>query len=421
MKTGISRRMTAVLSILLLPLVLSACDALAGGPEWMGTSVDSAGITMVSNPESSMWRDGDAWTLEEDLSIGTVAGEPEYQFGQIGGFDVDAAGNLYVLDIQAQEVRVFDAQGGYVRTLGGPGGGPGEIGMPAVGIFIRPDGTVAVPDIGNQRVNLYDADGNPAGENALDLTGGIPLRWSLFTDGRLMAQLRGLDIPGIDALEGGDPIVIYGADGSVEDTLMTLPKGESIELSNPNAPQIKLFVPEPLWDMADDGTIFTAMNDDYRVKVHSADAAVTRIITKPFERKPVSEMEKAAIRSAVEEQMVTLGAPPQAVQVIMQGLTIGDYYPAFGLLGAGPSGSVWVQRIKSAADMAEGEAEDFNIQNVGSPEWEVFDAEGRYLGVVVLPDRFTPAMITEDLVYGIWLDELDVQYVKRLRIVRPDA
>jgi hypothetical protein len=71
--------------------------------------------------------------------------------------------------------------------------------------------------------------------------------------------------------------------------------------------------------------------------------------------------------------------------------------------------------------MAEGEAEDFNIQNVGSPEWEVFDAEGRYLGVVELPARFTPAKIMEDAVYGIWLDELDVQYVKRLRIVRPDA
>ena len=132
-------------------------------------------------------------------------------------------------------------------------------------------------------------------------------------------------------------------------------------------------------------------------------------------------MEKAAIRSAVQEQMETLGAPPQAVQVIMQGLTIGDFYPAFGLLGAGPSGSVWVQRIRSAADMAGGEDEDFDVQNVGSPEWEVFDAEGRYLGVVELPARFTPAKITEDAVYGIWLDELDVQYVKRLSIVKPDA
>ena len=421
MKAGISRRTRAVLFILLLPLVLSACDALAGGPEWMGTTTDSAGIALVSNPEASVWRNGDAWTLEDELTIGTVAGEPEYQFGQLGGLDVDDAGNLYVLDIQAQEVRVFDDEGSYLRTLGGPGGGPGEIGMPATGVFIRPDGSVAVPDLGNQRVNLYDTDGNTAGEYALDLTGGIPLRWNLYTDGRLMAQLRGLDIPGMDALEGGDPIVIYGADGTVEDTLLTLPKGQSIELSNPNAPQIKIFVPEPLWDLADDGSIFSAMNNDYRIKVRSSDGAVTRIITKPFERKPVSEMEKAAVRSAVQEQMETLGAPPQAVQVIMQGLTIGDFYPAFGLLGAGPSGSVWVQRIRSAADMGEGEAEDFDVQNVGSPEWEVFDAEGHYLGVVELPARFTPAKITEDAVYGIWRDELDVQYVKRLSIVKPDA
>jgi hypothetical protein len=55
-------------------------------------------------------------------------------------------------------------------------------------------------------------------------------------------------------------------------------------------------------------------------------------------------------------------------------------------------------------------------QDLGSSEFDVFDAEGRYLGMVAMPDRFTPLRFVGDAVYGVWQDELDVQYVVRLRI-----
>jgi hypothetical protein len=74
------------------------------------------------------------------------------------------------------------------------------------------------------------------------------------------------------------------------------------------------------------------------------------------------------------------------------------------------------------ADLTEEEMADFNIQDLGAPDWDVFDADGRYLGVVSMPQRFSPRGLREDKVYGVWRDELDVQYVTRLRIVGiPDA
>jgi hypothetical protein len=54
---------------------------------------------------------------------------------------------------------------------------------------------------------------------------------------------------------------------------------------------------------------------------------------------------------------------------------------------------------------------------VGAPDWDVFDSEGRYLGVVTLPDRFEPVEFAEEDVYGVWRDELDVEYVMRLKVV----
>jgi hypothetical protein len=57
------------------------------------------------------------------------------------------------------------------------------------------------------------------------------------------------------------------------------------------------------------------------------------------------------------------------------------------------------------------------LQQIGSPRWDVFDAEGRFLGTVDTPGGFTPRLFRRDRIYGVWQDEFDVQYVMRLRIV----
>ena len=51
----------------------------------------------------------------------------------------------------------------------------------------------------------------------------------------------------------------------------------------------------------------------------------------------------------------------------------------------------------------------------------MFDNEGRFLGVVSMPRRFQPVLFVDDKIYGIQRDELDVQYVVRLGIVKGAA
>ena len=91
-----------------LPLI-QACGS---GAAWEGTVTDSAGVAIVNNTPTPLWHAGDEWTATENLRIGTVAGEPEYQFGQLGFVDVAPDGTIYALDAQTQEVKAFDAQGG---------------------------------------------------------------------------------------------------------------------------------------------------------------------------------------------------------------------------------------------------------------------------------------------------------------------
>jgi len=249
---------------------------------------------------------------------------------------------------------------------------------------------------------------------------GIPTRWGVDPQGRLLAQLRGLNVPGIEALEEGDPIVVYDTTGAVVDTIALLPQGQTLAGATEEQFSMVLFSPEPVWDLDETGSVYYAMNDQYRVLVNGPDGALTRVITREVERKPVEESDKTAILNTIRDQYGQFGLPPAQIEQLLQGIGFADSYPAFGLLFLGPGETLWVQRIRSAKDMAEGAEEEFefNAQDIGSPEWEVLDSEGRYLGVVTLPERFQPVNVKGDLLYGIWRDELDVQYIMRLRVDR---
>ena len=62
--------------------------------------------------------------------------------------------------------------------------------------------------------------------------------------------------------------------------------------------------------------------------------------------------------------------------------------------------------------------EAFNfIEDIGAKDWDVFDDEGRFLGVVTMPPRFSPRVIVGSKIYGVFRDDLDVQYAMRLQIV----
>ena len=81
-----------------------------------------------------------------DLQFGSLEGEdPNFAFGDIRGIQASSDGNVYVLDFQAAEVRVFDSTGRHLRTIVRRGEGPGEVGD-ANGIFLSGDTLLWIPD-----------------------------------------------------------------------------------------------------------------------------------------------------------------------------------------------------------------------------------------------------------------------------------
>ena len=169
------KKTTRTIVLLLLPIfpLLQACG---GAGAWEGTITDSAGVAIVMNTATPMWSAGDEWTVSEDLRIGTVAGEPEFQFGLITGLDVGPDGTVYVLDMQASEIRAYDAEGNHLLSFASAGAGPGELSQQALGLFLAPGGEILAIDLGNQRVNRYSPEGESIGSFRLDISAGVPAR-----------------------------------------------------------------------------------------------------------------------------------------------------------------------------------------------------------------------------------------------------
>lgn len=399
-----------------LALSLAACGD--GGPDsgWAGTVTDSAGVQLVTNPTSGTWAAGEGWTVEEELSIGGMAGGLVYQFGQVTGVTVDEGDTLYVVDQQAREVRVFAPDGTWLRTIGKPGSGPGEFGLGVGGVFLT-GGEVRVPDIQNQRVSRFAPDGGYLGEFRLHFERGIPWRWDGPVDGRLLSQLRVLTPDAASEASAGDPVVAWADDGTMADTLIVLPPGQGVTFAG-GMPQFHFFEPEPMWDAGSDGRLVSGLNHELRLEVRDPDGALRRVISLPRERQPVTERDRRVFLDGLREAMGGQGVPPEAVGMMLDRATFAEHYPAYASLMAGPEGTVWVQRFRTGADIAEDEEATFDIQDMGSNEWDVFDAEGRYLGLLAFPARVQPLLAQGERIYGVARDELDVQSLKVYRIIR---
>ena len=129
-------------------------------------------------------------SLREVSRLGMMDGPAEYLLGMFPMFTVGPDGSLFVAD---GDLRHYDAQGTYVRTIARQGQGPGEVRY-AVGMDVSVDGLLAVLDFGNRRVSVFSDGGNLVREIRLSPSAGRPgygrdaIRWD--DEGQLWIALN---------------------------------------------------------------------------------------------------------------------------------------------------------------------------------------------------------------------------------------
>ncbi len=397
--------------------LLPACGIDAGYYDARpSTIVETFGdTTLVRTLSGSVW--GAEASLVPEVSIGELEGPEEYLFGRIRSIAVNDDGTVYVLDQQAQHVRVFDSLGIYLETLGRRGKAPGEFSR-AEAIALLPDGRLIVRDPGNQRVMVFGLGPEEMAEwryNASVYTSS-----PLYTDANGRTFLLAGDQSRVEDLVMH--IIVLAPDGTHLDTLPEpasdyVPPFVKAEASGISMSYGVPFAPRFLWTIHPSGQFLTGLSYDYRIDL-ARDNGLLRI-ERSYD--PVRAMD--AERTFQRER--TVGRIRRSLpDWDWDGPTIPSYKPFFQELLAGRDGRIWV---RLSAEGRPVDNEDYDPDDPGSfpvtwaeeTRYDVFEPDGTYLGVVVAPDGFSrfPAPIFDgDYVWAVAADGQGVERVVRYRI-----
>ena len=171
--------------------------------EWQGSIEEVDGVTVVKNPKEPMYGP-EVFSWEEELSIGVIDG-PEYlMFSGISDIDIDNDGNIYVLDNRESCCRVFSPDGAFLRTIGHPGQGPGELKQPYHQHLCKKN-QLWIEDFGNRRFAVFTTEGKflrnfaytkgRISQTAIDAEGNILGKIIVMTEEKIPHQNAGLASP----------------------------------------------------------------------------------------------------------------------------------------------------------------------------------------------------------------------------------
>ena len=412
-------------TIAIAAALLAACgpetNSHGSAPE---TVIETIGdTTIVRTLSGSVW-EADA-TLVPELSIGEVDGPEELLFGRIASIAVDDDRNVYVMDRQAQEVRVFDSEGSYVETLGRPGEGPGEFGR-ADAVAVLSDGRVAVRDPIRRLIHVFGpAKGDIDQWEYATLGAPIGLK-TLYADrdGRTLLVTQNPDH------RHAKPYwhtIVFGPDGTHLDTLPEPWNGyerpglrAEREIEGGGTASVGddvPFTPDFYWTVHPSGHLLTGFSADYRIEL-TRDDGILRI-ERDIEPIAASAAERDYERERILGRMRSLVSSWS-----WDGPPIPDQKPFFKDLYAGRDGRIWVQVPTEGREVAN---EDHDLDDPRSQPvfWEeetrfdVFEEDGTYLGAVASPDDYSvyvEPVFDRDHVWWVTVDELGVQRVVRYAI-----
>ena len=401
-------------------LLLAGCggDAIDG---WSG-SVETLpnGAVRVMNTPQGAWRHDTGWRLVPELVVGTVDGPEPTVFAAVSGVEVDADGRIYVLDRQANELRIFSADGAHVRSVGRSGEGPGEYSNANGLRWITADSLLVIDQRGN-RYSILDHEGEyvrsvprALGFYGWTFTGGYDNGTLYeFTTVQVGDERRpvllGTSLQSAAPIVGppeasGDPDEVAATRRATVDTVfLPNPSGplyEAFSVRNESGGMVMgvPFAPEPVYRVDDHGRIWHGHGSEFRIVRSSFAGDTTMEVLLDAEPAPVTTAELEAweegpgvARFRERGGVLDLGRIPKVK-------------PYFDDLLVDAEGYIWV--FMPAAPMQVSIA--------------IFDPEGRYLGRLYADgfnrNAYVPPVARNGRLYIVGTDDLDVQHVYVFRI-----
>lgn len=401
-------------SLSLLPLLLAACGD-GGASPILATRADSAGIEIVTN-SAPAWPEGGGWRIEPEpiLQIGHRADDdPRYDLFRVGNVRALPGGGIIAVVAGHSEMRIFDADGNWVQSIGRAGDGPGEIRNPG-SLNIAGD-SIFLVDVGLGRTNLYRINGDFVESMPYPVTpDGRRIRpvWRM-ADGRWVGATE-VPTPG-QTTEGHyrDSVeyhLIAGALDRVEGRLAAVPGpemyGRTTNAGDGRLMSMRMMLPLARGSTArtDGSRLIIGENSRPQLDRYAASGSLESIIRWAAPRIPVDAGLLDRMKSARLREVTGNAAAEQSIAAQFDTPGLADAVPYFTTIHVDATGSIWLQ--------------EYPIFTGDSLRFTIFDTTGQWLGRLALPPRHTLQAITADRLYTVWRDDDDLEFIRVYRIRR---
>ena len=266
---------------------------------WKGTIEEEYGVKVVKNPKKPIHDDA-VFSLKEDLALGEKERNEKHMFYLLTDMDADSSGNIYVLDSEDVNIKVYDPKGRFLKVFSRKGEGPGQLSNP-IDIYIDDKDLIYVCDSGNNRISIFDGQGDfvssinfkeySAGKIiGINPRGGIILRVDKTSLESSMSFITRSYFINMYSDRFGFKKNLYSVSVPI---MQHFRKGEKgIALSIP-------YQKELCWTLDSSGNVYIGESQAYEIQVFSSLGKQIRRIEKEYEQ---SKVLKPDIDNYVKEQ-----------------------------------------------------------------------------------------------------------------------
>jgi hypothetical protein len=329
------------------------------------------GVEIVSNPKAPMEAPATV-RLQEQWRIG---GESEAEgefFGVIGQITTDPEGNVYLLDTQLSEVKVFSSDGAYLRTMGREGEGPGEF-RQAQDMFFLPDGNLGVLQLAPGRIVVLSPQGEPMGDYPLPSTqgGASATLVSGHAMGKDLLLVFSENTPHEGRVDINRYLALIGPDGKEKKRI--LQSTRALEFVNFLFDETVWRTFDNRWQVAPGGELYAVETyQDYAISMWDAAGTKKRVIRRDYDRPQRNQAQKDEMYG-IFDALLQNQLPQYTIKVSDTDPDITNIYPQ-------DDGSLWVLNSRGTRARPDGAMGVF----------DVFDSQGRFVRQLTLMGEGQP-------------------------------
>ncbi|MBD3413197.1 MAG: 6-bladed beta-propeller [Candidatus Aminicenantes bacterium] len=362
-------------------IILAACILFAvPADSWFQKKKTIEGVEYITNPKKpSPPNNAQAkLILTEDLSIGGVEKQEEI-FSETVLINVDENENIYIADMKLNNIKVFDPSGGWIRTIGKQGQGPGELNMPT-GIQITEDGNLMVEEVMNRRLSFFTPEGK--------------FIKSVSTADK--TSLTGLLIGPKGTMVGRELVVdqnkMFWTVKKYDSALKELFTIDKVEFPNPLAGKINPFELMIIFNLDANGNIVYGTSKEYEIKFFNPQGMPIKSITRKYDPVKISEKDKEEI----------LERMPETGEInLKERIEFPKHYPAFQHFTLDDEGRIFVRTFR------QGKQE-------GEYMLDIFDPEGRFISQ--MPLKANPVLWKNNKLYSTEETDQGFIIIKRYKV-----